>query len=275
MRMKGGSRSAAREIADASGRAPFDPEDRVAVRRLQQKRQMGANVGSAFAQARNLLDVLDALQLAFEPRQRVQRRGIGVAALFEKPLAVVKRHSPDGRSAQRIFARQSGKKTVGPLLDGDAGIDDGRGKSVLALEHRLNVTGQLVEALRAEADAEVVGGNLFQLVRFVEDDHRCLGQNARIGRVRGLLLDAQIGEEEMVVDDDDVRLKRLASHVGDEASLPIRAALAQAGLGASIELAPQRGRLRERVDLGTVPGLGRLLPFGDDMELLDLFEAVE
>ena len=55
-------------------------------------------------------------------------------------------------------------------------------------------------------------------MRLVEDNRRGLGQNARIGRARRLLLDAQIGKEEVVVDDDDVRLERLAPHFGDKAA---------------------------------------------------------
>ncbi len=102
-----------------------------------------------------------------------------------------------------------------------------------------------------------------------------LGQDAGVGRVRGLLLDAEVGEEEVVVDDDDVGLERLAAHRRDEAALPVGAGLAEAGFGARVQLVPQRGGLGQGVDLGAVAGLGGLLPRGDVVELLDLFEAVE
>ncbi len=69
----------------------------------------------------------------------------------------------------------------------------------------------------AEANTEVVGGDLFELMGFVEDDGGGLGQNAGVGCIGGLLLDAEIGEEEVVVDDDNVRLERFAAHGGDEA----------------------------------------------------------
>ena len=61
---------------------------------------------------------------------------------------------------------------------------------MLGLEHRLDIACQLVEALRAEADAEVVAGDVFEFVRLVEDDGRGSGQNACVGRCAGLQLPA-------------------------------------------------------------------------------------
>ena len=53
---------------------------------------------------------------------------------------------------------------------------------------------------------------------FVEDDGGSFGKDAGIGRAGGLALDGEVGEEEMVVDDDDVGLEGLAAHLGDEAA---------------------------------------------------------
>ena len=79
----------------------------------------------------------------------------------------------------------------------------------------------------------------------------------------------------MVVDDDDVGLERFATHGGDEAALPVGAGLAEAGFGAGVEFGPERGGFGEGVDLGAIAGFGGLLPLGDVVELVDLFEAVE
>ena len=68
----------------------------------------------------------------------------------------------------------------------------------------------------------------------VEDDGGGFGEDAGVGRVGGLLLDGEVGEEEMVVDDDDVGLKGFAAHLGDEAALPVGAGLAEAGFGAGV-----------------------------------------
>ena len=75
-------------------------------------------------------------------------------------------------------------------------------------------------------------------MRLVEDDGACRRQNPCVGRVGSLLLDVEIGEEQVVIDDDEVRLECLAAHLGDEAVLPIRAGLAQAGFCPRIELVP-------------------------------------
>ncbi len=60
-------------------------------------------------------------------------------------------------------------------------IDDGGG--LLGAQHDLDVAGELVEACVREADAEVVGGDLFELVRLVEDDCAGGGEDAGVGRV--------------------------------------------------------------------------------------------
>ena len=109
----------------------------------------------------------------------------------------------------------------------------------------------------------------------VEDDDSGLGEDAGVRGVGGLLLDGEVGEEEVVVDDDDVGFEGLAAHGGDEAGLEVGAGLAEAGLGAGVELGPEDGGLGEGVDLGAVAGLSGFLPCGDVVILLDLFETGE
>ena len=47
----------------------------------------------------------------------------------------------------------------------------------------------------------------------VEDDDGGFGEDAGVGCAGGLLLDGEVGEEEVVVDDDDVGLEGLAAHL--------------------------------------------------------------
>ncbi len=110
-------------------------------------------------------------------------------------------------------------------------------------------------------------------MRLVEDHRRGLGQNARVGRAGGLLLDGEIGKEQVVVDDDDVGLERLAPHLGDEAAAVVRTGRAEAGVAARVELVPESARLGQSGKLGAVAGLGGLLPLGDLAVLVDLFQA--
>src|SRR3978361_1788491 len=100
-------------------------------------------------------------------------------------------------------------------------------------------------------------------VGFVEDDEGGFGEDAGVWSSACLLLDGEVGEEEVVIDDDEVGLERLAAHGGDEAGLEVGAGLAEAGLGAGVELGPEEGGLGEGVDLGAVAGEGGFLPGGD------------
>ena len=64
-------------------------------------------------------------------------------------------------------------------------------------------------------------------------------------------------------------------HRGDEAALELRTLLAGAQLAARVDLGPGGARFRQRLDLGAIAGFGGLLPLADDLEVGDLFEAVE
>ncbi len=150
------------------------------------------------------------------------------------------------------------------------------GRSVgafLAAQQRVGVAGQLFKAHVADREAEVARRHLFQLVRLVEDHGGGLGQNAGIGRAGGLALDGEVGEEEVVVDDDDVRLEGAAPHLGDEAAAVVGTGCAEAGFGARVELVPEGARLGQAGKLGAVAGFGGLLPLGDLVVLVDLFQA--
>jgi hypothetical protein len=85
----------------------------------------------------------------------------------------------------------------------------------------------------------------------------------------------EVGEEEVVVDDDDVGFERLAAHGGDEAALPVGAGLAEAGFGAGVELMPERGVFGEASISARSPVSVVFSHCGDGVELRDLFEAGE
>ena len=55
---------------------------------------------------------------------------------------------------------------------------------------------------------------------FIEDHRSGIGQNAGIGRAVGLLLDREVCKEQMMVDDDNVALRRSPVHFGDETFVP-------------------------------------------------------
>src|SRR6266550_5253683 len=77
----------------------------------------------------------------------------------------------------------------------------------------------------------------------------------------------------MMIDDDDVALHRPAVHFGDKTSIPRAAFLAETGVGASVELVPERARFRQRCQLRPVARLRVLLPCSNRAIVLNLVEA--
>ncbi len=257
------------ERPDALHGAAFDPEDGVGIARFEQELEVRGDVGGAFPEARNFLDIFDAFELRVEAVESVARAGVGVAGVFEELVAGGEVHAADeigtrgqrGEEEARAFAQSGG-----------SGVDAGR-RGAFGAEHGLDVAGEFVESVQTERDAEVVAGDLFELVGLVEDDGGGGGQDAGIGYVARFEADGEVGEEEVVVDDDDLGLEGLAAHLGDEAALEVRAGLAEASLAARVELRPERGALGQAGDLGAVAGEGGLLPGGDGVELVDLVET--
>src|SRR6266849_2353281 len=116
---------------------------------------------------------------------------------------------------------------------------------MVALERDFDIAAQLLESAIADRNSEVASGNVFQFVAFVEDHGPCLRQNSGIGGVFGLLLDRKVSKKQVMVDDNNVALHRLAVHFGDEAAVPCAAFLSQAGVGAGVNLVPESAGFRK------------------------------
>ncbi len=127
-----------------------------------------------------------------------------------------------------------------------------RRQHMVALQRDFHVATELLKARVADGDSEVASRHIFQLVGFVENNGADLGQDSGIGRVFGLLLDGEIGKEQMMVDDDDVALHRPTVHLRDEAAVPGAAFLSQAGVGAGVKLVPECARFGKRSQFGLV-----------------------
>ena len=70
-----------------------------------------------------------------------------------------------------------------------------------------DVAAQILQPVVAHRDAEVLAGHVFNFVRFVEDHGVIIGQDAAFVVI---VLQRKIGEEQMVIDDDDVAFQRRA-----------------------------------------------------------------
>ena len=235
--------------ADSACGAALDPEDGIGVMRFEQKLQMGCNVGGALTQAGGFVYVLQSVQLALQAAQGIERSGVGVASFFQEFGALLEGHAAKAgvgtgvgcasrvameSAAMASIVRQRGEEQARSLAQGCGCVLDCGGAGPPGAQHGLHIAGQFVEALGAEADAEEVARDVLQLVRLVEDHRAGRGQHACVGRRAGLQPDRHVGEEEVVVDDDDLRVQRLAAHGGDEAVLPVGAGLAEAGLAARV-----------------------------------------
>ena len=146
---------------------------------------------------------------------------------------------------------------------------------LFALQKALDVARQFVHPQVANRNSKVVAGDFFQFVRFVENNGAALGKDAGVGRALGFEFDGEVGEEEVMIDDDDVALSRAPPHLGDEAMLPFLAFLPETGIGAGVELVPKSARLGQFREFRAVARLRGFLPCGDGAVLLDLFQAAE
>jgi len=101
-------------------------------------------------------------------------------------------------------------------------------RTLFAAQQQVGVAGQFFKANIRDRKAEVARSHILQLVCFVKYDCGSLRQNTRIRRTRRLLLHSQVGEEKVMVDDDDVRFERLAPHLSDETAAIVGAVCTEA-----------------------------------------------
>ena len=85
------------------------------------------------------------------------------------------------------------------------------GAEFLHAAHRGDIAAQFLEAVIADRNAEVLTGHVFDLVGFVEHHGVILGQDAALVV---FVADREVGEEQVVVDDDDVAFLRRAGASG-------------------------------------------------------------
>src|ERR1051325_732786 len=108
-------------------------------------------------------------------------------------------------------------------------------------------------------------------MRFVEYDRGVVRQHRAIIAVA----QTQVGEEEMVIDDDDVGFLRATAHARDEAGIVVRTLLSETRLRTRVDVSPERERLREIRQLGAIAGLAFTRPVTDLFEVIDFIESFE
>ena len=108
-------------------------------------------------------------------------------------------------------------------------------------------------------------------MRLVDDERL----RSRQDLAEPFLLERQVGEQQVVVDDDQVRRLRALARLHDEAFGPERALVAQAVLGRTRHHRQQRRILGQRFELGEVAHAGASAPGDDALELRRLLAARE
>ena len=144
------------------------------------------------------------------------------------------------------FPRALERQSHGAALEGFEGV--GRPEGALGVPH------ERFDARAGDPHAEEVGRDVLDLMRFVEDDGVVRRQDAGV-RSAAAGAKREVGEQQVVVDDDDLRLLRLSPHPRHEARLEVRAAGADARLARRGDVAPDLRVLGQIRQLGPVPGL--------------------
>ena len=115
-----------------------------------------------------------------------------------------------------------------------------RGQQALAA--RLQPPQRAEDAAARDGGAQVAGGRLFQVVRLVQDEAAVVRQHGRRRVVALQPADGQVAEEQVVVHDEDVRLRRVAPRLLVEAVLEVGALGAQAHVRLALHLVPHLAR---------------------------------
>src|SRR4029453_8717632 len=93
----------------------------------------------------------------------------------------------------------------------------------------------------------------------IEDHRSVIRQHRAIHSIAQI----QISKEEMMIYHNDIRLLSAVSHAGDEARVKLRTLLAQATLGACVDVTPERERLWQTRKLSAITNLCFARPLND------------
>jgi hypothetical protein len=150
-------------------------------------------------------------------------------------------------------------QVLGGFFDALAGNGQGQAIAGGSQCFGAGVSGQIDDLGGRYGVAEEQRRHFRQLVGFVEDD-RVAGRQ-QFGHA--LVAEHDVGEEKMVIDDDEVGRHRLAPRLHDEAFLVVRAFLAEAVVARRGGVAPHRGILGNLDTFSLVAGLRGL---GEDRD---------
>jgi hypothetical protein len=193
--------------------------------------------------SRECLAVLEAgvVEDCLEPLERL----IEVAMIVDQQRVI--RDVSDPRPAVR---RERGEQPVGAAVQLLTERSDLGGETRVVFGGALHIVSQVVDAPIRHLKAEVLRGDLVQVVCLVEDG-QIVRRHQGDADVTEPLLQRQVGEVEVVVDDDDLRGLCASARDRHPAALEVCAMPARALLRRGAQLAPH---------WGVVGHLGQLCP---------------
>ena len=100
---------------------------------------------------------------------------------------------------------------------------------------------QHLDLAAAQADAEEFADQIGQLMGFIQNH----GIDARQQIAEAIFLERQVGEQQMMIDHNDVGFERVAARLEHSAAIEVRAARAQAILARGADVRPQRVRIAQ------------------------------
>ncbi len=248
--------------------ASLEPEDHVGGIGLEHEFEIGAERGGAVFEAGDFIEIGDAIELGFDDRKSGADSEVEIARGLEEVSTVGEGMTAVGRHGK------SGEEEARPLAKLLSECGNLRGAGIAAKKD-VGVAGEIFKAEVGERAAKVLRGDLFKLVRLVEDDGGGFGKNAGVGRIAGGKADRRVGKEEMVIDDNEIGLECASAHFGDEAAAIVGAGRSEAGIGAGVEFVPEGGGFGQGGELGAVAGFGDAFPLGDLAVFVDFIEARE
>ena len=155
-------------------------------------------------------DLLGRILEQLEVRADQFERGQQVAC--RPPRSASRKRVAPGEGRAAVDARRTGRRTARRARPGAPGCGPVPGEpNFLRAADGGDVAAQLLEAVVADGDAEVLAGDVLDFVRLVEHHGVVFGQDAAFVV---LVLERQVGEEQVVVDDDDVALAAPAGASG-------------------------------------------------------------
>ncbi len=257
-----------RRLKKNSAPATLPPEDEVALSTLKDELEGLAELACP---SRHLKDFLrrffQPAELRFQAHQGVEDAGIGPSVDFEEAFAVIEAHA--GVTCGKQLEEKP--RPVPELPRGCYYVSDGGALEALEPERQFGIPRQLLHAVARDLEAEVLCGHVLDVVGLIEDQRGVIGQDT----CELHLLQSQIGEKQVVIHDDDVRLGRPLVHPRNETPFELRAFLPRAQLPAGVNPGPEFARIRQFPEFRTVSGLGPFFPFADFRVLLYLFHSVQ